>query len=372
MANQGYIEVPSMIDMHVHLRDWSQSGKETVKHGLEVAEQAGIVAVMEMPNTDPTLDSEETIVRRLKFADDIGSPVKHGIHMALRGDAEQVKRAIETYHKKVEQQLGLRNSLGVVGFKMYAGHSTGDIGVVREEDQQMIYRILAQEGYTGVLVVHCEKESCMDNSKFDPKNPITHATLARQPIAAITSLKDQLEFAKVAGYKGVLHDAHITTPEEVDMLYGTEGLRVSCGATWHNLVMNQEALSDKDHGLLRKMNPPLRPEEMRQGLVERLKSGRIPLIESDHAPHKFEEKVGYLYLPQKSKYPSGVPALHKWPKGVQWLRSEGFDETTIENVVFNAVNELYGLGLQMTRREVPLDLEREYPRLNAFVGTPLE
>jgi dihydroorotase-like cyclic amidohydrolase len=31
-----------MIDPHVHLRDWSQSAKETLVHGMSVGVQAGI------------------------------------------------------------------------------------------------------------------------------------------------------------------------------------------------------------------------------------------------------------------------------------------------------------------------------------------
>jgi dihydroorotase len=38
-----------MIDPHAHLRDWDQSKKETVKHGLKMAYRSGIDAVFEMP-----------------------------------------------------------------------------------------------------------------------------------------------------------------------------------------------------------------------------------------------------------------------------------------------------------------------------------
>ncbi len=46
-----------MIDPHVHLRDWDQAGKETLRHGLSVAWRAGLDGVFEMPNTDPPLTS---------------------------------------------------------------------------------------------------------------------------------------------------------------------------------------------------------------------------------------------------------------------------------------------------------------------------
>ena len=46
-----------MIDPHVHLRDWNQAKKETLRHGLGVAWRAGLDGVFEMPNTDPPLTS---------------------------------------------------------------------------------------------------------------------------------------------------------------------------------------------------------------------------------------------------------------------------------------------------------------------------
>ena len=57
-----------MIDPHVHLRDWNQSAKETLRHGLSVAYRAGLDAVFEMPNTDPPLVRREEIVKRIDDA----------------------------------------------------------------------------------------------------------------------------------------------------------------------------------------------------------------------------------------------------------------------------------------------------------------
>lgn len=37
-----------MIDSHTHLRDWYQWKKETIKHGLGVAERAGFDAVFDL------------------------------------------------------------------------------------------------------------------------------------------------------------------------------------------------------------------------------------------------------------------------------------------------------------------------------------
>ena len=39
------------LDTHVHLRDFKETHKETIAHGLIVARDAGVDAVFDMPNT---------------------------------------------------------------------------------------------------------------------------------------------------------------------------------------------------------------------------------------------------------------------------------------------------------------------------------
>ena len=73
-----------MIDPHVHLRDWSQKAKETLRHGLSVAWRAGLDGVFEMPNTDPPLTTREAILRRIDDADaalaSLRIPLFHGLY----------------------------------------------------------------------------------------------------------------------------------------------------------------------------------------------------------------------------------------------------------------------------------------------------
>ena len=58
---------------------------------------------------------------------------------------------------------------------MFAGHSTGNMGIVEKEDQRKVYAALKKFDYRGILAVHCEKENLMNNSIFDIENPITHS-----------------------------------------------------------------------------------------------------------------------------------------------------------------------------------------------------
>jgi|TARA_Y100000310_G_scaffold279036_1_gene297918 dihydroorotase len=120
-----------IIDSHVHLRDEEQKGKETIDHGLEVARDSGVVAVFDMPNTLRPVTTRERVGDRLRLAQDANVPeVFYGTYMGLTADSEQVKQAVGVYRDFFPH---------VVGFKLYAGHSVGNLGVVDFEDQRRIY-----------------------------------------------------------------------------------------------------------------------------------------------------------------------------------------------------------------------------------------
>ena len=153
------------IDLHVHFRDFNQRHKETIKHGLEVAYDSGLDAVFDMPNTDPPIMTRELVMDRLKIAKDTGvSDVFYGVYMGLTANPEQVKRAVDVFREFPQ----------VIGMKLYAGHSVGNLGVITEEDQRRVYETLAREGYGGVLAVHCEKESHLHPETWKHQQPIIH------------------------------------------------------------------------------------------------------------------------------------------------------------------------------------------------------
>ena len=80
-----------LIDPHVHVRDWAQSDKETLAHGLMVARRSGITALFDMPNTNPPLTSREAVTRRLREANALASGVSYHIWAGVTGDTQQVK-----------------------------------------------------------------------------------------------------------------------------------------------------------------------------------------------------------------------------------------------------------------------------------------
>lgn len=322
------------IDAHVHLRDFKQTHKETIKHGLEVALDSGVDAVFDMPNTDPPLLSRELVEQRLKIADAANIPVFYGLYMGLSADPEQVKQAVD-----IHRELFPR----VVGMKLYAGHSVGNLGVITVENQRLVYEVLTREGYTGVLAVHCEKETTIDHALWTPTQPITHC-LARSETAEIDSTADQILLAMETGFKGKLHITHISSPKAVTLVSAAKqaGMDISCGICPHHFIYDWSQMIS-ENGLLWKMNPPLRSKESRTAMMEHLRQGNIDWIETDHAPHCLNEKMEHPYM-------SGIPGLAWWPVFDEYLQRNNFSHSHIEQLTFSSIAGRFGIAITRTKR----------------------
>lgn len=312
-----------MIDPHTHCRDGKQAYKETIGHVFEIAEKQGVEKIFDMPNTDPPILSEKDVQKRLKFVPD-NKKKNYFLYVGATADEGQLKEFVGCYNKYNE----------VVGIKLYAGKSVGDLAVGDTEKQRAVYKTLSDSGYNGVIAVHCEKESRLKPELWQPLNPITHS-YARPKEAEIESVKDQIKFAKEANFKGTLHIVHISCPESVDLVEKARAtMKITCGATPHHILWNNEMLNRSD-GLLYKMNPPLRDKEDVAELRQYLKEGKIDWIETDHAPHAIGEKLFSPYL-------SGYPSLYLYRDFVNnFLPSIGLDKILIRKLTFDNIYKAF-------------------------------
>lgn len=316
-----------MIDPHVHLRDWNLSAKETLAHGLGVAQRSGFTAVIDMPNTDPPLTTRARIVKRIEDAKRIGANVSYHLWAGVTDDPDQI-----------DEVLQCREELfpAVVGLKLFAGHSTGNMGLVDEETQGRVYRHLARRSYTGVVALHCEKEALLRPELYD-NSDLSTQSVARPPEAEVASIRDQLSFSKEAGFEGHLHIAHLSTIEGLLLVEEAkrEGRRISCGVTPHHLLLNGDAA--KDRRRYAKMNPPLRDEETRKKLFEALLEGRIDWVESDHAPHTIADKEAGS---------SGIPGFSGMLLLLKVLYEHDLSGTMMQDLFGGAVRRTLGLPPQ--------------------------
>ncbi len=319
-----------MIDPHVHLRDWEQSEKESLAHGLMVAKACKIAALFDMPNTNPPLTTRDAIVRRLNDAAALDSGVSYHIWAGLTAKPEQIREAVAIVDEFYPS---------VVGLKFFAGHSTGNMGLVDEGLQRSVYHHLAEANYEGVVALHCEKESLLEPHLYDPADFATHSK-ARPPASEVASITDQVRLADEAGFGGHLHICHLSTIEGLQVVEQARvaGVRISCGVTAHHLLLSEADASNRS--LWAKMNPPLRSESQRRALFEAAVDGRIDWLETDHAPHTIADKEGGA---------SGIPGFSGLLLAIRALIDSKVGPKQLERMLGGAVIELFGLeGIAVT------------------------
>jgi dihydroorotase len=331
-----------VIDPHVHLRDWNQKHKETIAHGLSVAYRAGLDAVFEMPNTDPPLILRKTIEKRIALADQAGIPIFHGLYGGLTSVPGQISEMVGAWKELFPR---------VVGLKLYAGSSTGNLAVTSGEEQQRIFTMLVREGFNGVLAVHCEKESLFRPEKTDTDTPFSH-TLVRPPESEVASIRDIISFAEGTGFKGTLHICHISTVKsvrEVEKARERARIRITCGLTPHHALLHDRLMEEED-GFLLRINPPLRPECVQKSMLKLLLKGKIDWIETDHAPHTLQEKHTC----------SGIPGLPFYPHFIHQLHIMGMETRLIEKVTHDTIVSVFNIPVKKSGRTHDLHLEGEY------------
>ena len=235
-----------MIDPHVHLRDWNEREKETILHGMESGFLSGIDTFFDMPNTNPPLTNRDNILRRIedgiKAEEELGKKgmdVHYHLYLGLTPERRQVEEMVDLYSTLFPR---------VIGLKLFASHSTGNMGIIDESEERNIFKILSESDYKGVVAVHSEKTSYFTSSPFH--------SLSRPSVSEVESVRDMIEFATDAEFKGTLHIAHISTKGALTLVKEAkkEGkIKVTSGATPHHALFNME----KENTYL-KMNPPLR------------------------------------------------------------------------------------------------------------------
>ncbi len=110
------------IDPHVHCRDWDQSYKATISSVMETARRNGVVAIVDMPNTQPPITTMELVARRLRTAEKEGCSEGYYLYVGATSDPQQLADAVDIIDSNPK----------VLGMKLYAGNSVGNLEVPDE------------------------------------------------------------------------------------------------------------------------------------------------------------------------------------------------------------------------------------------------
>lgn len=266
----GAVLAPGLVDLHVHLREPGQGGKETIETGTRAAAAGGFTAVACMPNTSPPIDSQAWVEWVLHRAAAVGHCRVHPI-------------AAVTVGQKGEQLAPLQAmaQAGAVAFSD-DGAPVANAGMMR--------RALEYAKGTGLpIVCHEEEPSLRNDGVMNEGFIATRLGLRGLPNAAESVLcRRDADLAELTG--GRVHLAHLSAAQSFDALRDAKrrGLRVTGETCPHYWVLTDEAVGDYDTHA--KMNPPLRSDADRAACVRAIVDGTIDCFVTDHAPHTADEK----------------------------------------------------------------------------------
>jgi|TARA_B100001079_G_scaffold164347_1_gene141040 dihydroorotase len=256
-------------DLHVHFREPGREDKETLQSGSKAALAGGFTRVCVMPNTDPPIDSPESV----RFIAEKGAECP--IHIHPIGAATKGQKGKEL------TEMGGMAAEGAVAFSD-DGLPVMDGGVMR--------RVLEYGGMLEKPVINHAEDVCLrSDGVMNEGKMSTKLGLPGNPVEAegIMVHRD-LELAKLTGAK--IHVPHMSTKQSVDHVAEMKKHydNVSAEVAPHHLFFTDKDLYTFDTQL--KVAPPIRSKTDKKALIEGLKNGTIDCIATDHAPHTIEEK----------------------------------------------------------------------------------
>lgn len=278
----GMAVLPGICDMHVHFRDPGQTHKEDIITGGNAAAAGGVTAVACMPNTNPTVDSPETVKYILDKAK--GATVKvypvGCITKGLKGeelcDFEELKKA------------------GCVAV-------SDDGKPVR--NARVMAQALVKAHYAGLKVIsHCEEPDVVAGGIINSGN--VSKELGVNGMHRISEdISTAREIVLAGDLEMPIHIAHVSTATSMMLLRvaARYGIMVTSETCPHYFSLTDEKLRSRDADY--RMNPPLRTKDDVEAITEGVCDGTIDCIVTDHAPHTAEEKADF------EKAPNGVVGL---------------------------------------------------------------
>jgi dihydroorotase, multifunctional complex type len=316
----GLTLLPGAIDVHVHFRQPGHDQKETWATGSRSAAAGGVTTVVDQPNTSPPTVDGERFDEKADLA--AHSLVDYGINGGVTDEWEP-----ESLFERPVFALG----------EVFLADSTGEMGIDAERFEEAL---TAAADADVPVTVHAENADLFDESALEGDTGGAGRdadadcwSQYRAAAAEIDAVESACEAADGAG--ATLHIAHTSTPEAVDI---AAEAGASCEVSPHHLLLSREDLSEL--GTFGRMNPPLRSEDRREELYERVADGTVDVIATDHAPHTVAEKEAGL-----TDAPSGVPGVETMlPLLLQEVRDGGLGLERVVDLAAATPADRFGLS----------------------------
>lgn len=284
----GLIAIPGIIDAHVHFRQPGLEYKADMSSESKAALAGGVTTVLEMPNTNPTTTSEKSLEDKLKLANE-NMYCNYGFFFGLTNSNYSTAKTITRDN--------------CCGLKLFLGSSTGNMLVDDKNSLRELFSITDK-----VISAHCEDESIIRKNtaeykeRYGDKATAKLHPLIRSSESCYQSSAFAVQMAKENNTR--FHIAHLTTEKELSLLTegNIENKRITAEVSPIHLWFCDEDF--EKYGNLIKCNPSVKTKQDRAALREGLRTDKIDIIATDHAPHLKEEKLKPYF-----EAPSGIPSI---------------------------------------------------------------
>ena len=279
----GLTVLPGVIDTQVHFREPGLEWKEDLETGSRAAALGGVVAVFEMPNTNPNTTDPDTLADKLARAKD-RMWTDHAFY-------------IGGTHENADYLGELERLPGCCGVKVFMGASTGDLLIA---DDDGVRKVLSNVRRRATF--HSEDEyRLVERRGLARTGDWTSHPEVRDAESAIRSTRRLVGLAKETGAR--IHVLHVTTRDEMEYLRFHKDVATVEITPQHLTLVAPEAYERL--GSYAQMNPPIRSQEHVDALwLWGMQQGVADVLGSDHAPHTKEEKA----KPYPAS-PSGMPGV---------------------------------------------------------------
>jgi dihydroorotase len=233
--NSNFLILPALIDLHVHFRDWGQEEKETIETGSLAALAGGVTTVLDMPNTIPPINSTEL-----------------------------AKKRIDDFKRKSYVDFGIHCKPPLIS----------------EIDEIFNYAFALKFYEEDLSLIPNYKEHIIN------KRVVVHAQFGLSEFDAVKYVLEHLFDSSN------LRFAHISKKESIEIIkeYRKKNPNIFIEVTPHHMFLSYEKLKEKHKGYY-SVRPPLATEEDNRYIINSINQGIIDFIATDHAPHKYEEKL---------------------------------------------------------------------------------
>ncbi|MBI9111228.1 dihydroorotase [Maridesulfovibrio ferrireducens] len=280
VAARGYLLMPSLTDVHTHLREPGFEYKEDIASGLKAAVHGGFSNIMCMANTSPVNDNAVITAEMLNKAH---AAFPNGPRLFPVG---ALTKGLEA------KELSSMHDLADAGCVAFSNDG------VPVKNTELFRRALEYASDTGKPVIdHCEDPYLELGAGMNEGAVSSLLGLAGQPdVAEAAQVARDLLLAEYLDIH--IHLAHISCRKSIDLIAWAKkrGVKVTAETCPHYLLLTEEAV--EGYGTDTKVNPPLRTADDVEALLQAIREGIIDMFATDHAPHAAHEKeVEFMVAP---------------------------------------------------------------------------